>query len=192
MQYGLCKINKSVPPLTRFFFTHIVISWCITICAVVEQIWHYFDFDLLWKRITQRCFVTEEKPRVDASSKARNIPCDTSLECCSNVRENYCRMWWLGSWTMCAAWWRRETRDDVTRTRTRERMREIAYGEEGEGEGEGRGLLRHWESMSLKGQRLTHLLIYSWRYTRELLPFPLSSTLFLAGPMSILNYYISA
>lgn len=61
MQYGLCKINKSVPPLTRFFFTHIVISWCITICAVVEQIWHYFDFDLLWKRITQRCFVTRRE-----------------------------------------------------------------------------------------------------------------------------------
>lgn len=83
---------------------------------------HYFDFDLLWERITQRCFVTaEEKPRVDASSKARNIPCDTSLECCSNVRENYCRMWWLGSWTMCVARWRREKGCERLLTERRER-----------------------------------------------------------------------
>jgi len=51
---------------------------------------------------TSRNEANEEKPRVDASSKARAFHV-TPYSNCSNVVENYCRMWRLGSSSMCAA-----------------------------------------------------------------------------------------
>lgn len=75
-------------------------------------------------------FCNEEKPRilVDASSKVHSIPRDTLFECCSNIRENYCRMRWLGSWTMYVAMMTEGGRG--RRERMRERMREVSYGGE--------------------------------------------------------------
>ena len=195
MQYGLCKINKSVPPLTLFFHAHCNLLMyyymrCrgtnLTLFRLRSSLEANYAMMFRNRRRETTRWRIVESPQHSIWHLARML-----LECSWELLQNV--MAWFLNYVCRVVATRDARREMMWRGHGREKGCERLLTEgEGEGEGEGRGLLRHWESMSLKGQRLTHLLIYSWRYTRELLPFPLSFTLFLAGPMSILNYYISA